>query len=100
MRDEIRQLFFHPSSLIPHPSSLLKVAMQVPTFTPSADVSCIDLTVKRKVEGTRLDQYLVLMFSDLSRSAIQRIIEAGAVLVNGHPGKASYKIRYDDQIRI
>src|SRR5438876_219653 len=74
--------------------------MQVPTFTPSVDVSCIDLTVKRKVEGTRLDQYLVLMFSDLSRSAIQRIIEAGAVLVNGHPGKASYKIRYDDQIRI
>jgi 23S rRNA pseudouridine1911/1915/1917 synthase len=74
--------------------------MQAPTFTPSADTPSIDLTVKRKVEGTRLDQYLVLIFSDLSRSAIQRSIDAGAVLVNGHPGKASYKIRYGDQIRV
>jgi 23S rRNA pseudouridine1911/1915/1917 synthase len=60
----------------------------------------MDLTVKRKVEGTRLDQYLVLMFPDLSRSALQKVIDAGAVLVNGHPAKPSYKIRYDDQIRI
>jgi len=74
--------------------------MQAPTFTPSPETPCVDLTVKRKVEGTRLDQYLVLIFSDLSRSAIQRSIEAGAVLVNGRPGKASYKIRYGDQIRV
>jgi 23S rRNA pseudouridine1911/1915/1917 synthase len=74
--------------------------MLLPNGTSPADASCIDLTVKRKVEGTRLDQYLVLMFSDLSRSAIQRIIDAGAVLVNGRPGKASYKIRYGDQIRV
>jgi 23S rRNA pseudouridine1911/1915/1917 synthase len=74
--------------------------MQAPTFSPSADSVCVDLVVKRKVEGTRLDQYLVLMFSDVSRSAIQRIIEAGAVLVNGHSAKASYKIRYGDQVRV
>src|SRR5258707_15355777 len=74
--------------------------MQIPSFPLPEDSPYVDLTVKRKVEGTRLDQYLVLMFSDLSRSAIQRLIEAGAVVVNGHPGKASYKIRYDDHIRI
>src|SRR5260370_39300809 len=74
--------------------------MPVQTLSPSPDIPYFDLTVRRKVEGTRLDQYLVLMFSDLSRSALQRIIDAGAVLVNGHPGKASYKIRYGDQIRI
>src|SRR5438132_11346055 len=74
--------------------------MQVPSLTLSADGTCVDLTVRRKVEGTRLDQYLVLMFSDLSRSAIQRIIDAGGVQVNGRPGKASYKIRYGDQIRV
>jgi 23S rRNA pseudouridine1911/1915/1917 synthase len=78
----------------------MNVAMDLPVVPPSAEALCIELTVKRKVEGTRLDQYLVLMFSDLSRSAIQRIIGAGAVQVNGHPGKASYKIRYDDQIRV
>src|SRR5437879_1419234 len=72
--------------------------MQPPTVPPAAD--CVDLTVRRKVEGTRLDQYLVLIFSDRSRSALQRIIDAGAVLVNGQPGKASYKIRYGDQIRV
>jgi 23S rRNA pseudouridine1911/1915/1917 synthase len=74
--------------------------MQAPTFAPSAQTPYVDLVVKRKVVGTRLDQYLVLMFSDLSRSAIQRIIEAGAVQVNGHPAKASYKIRYGDQVRV
>ena len=74
--------------------------MQGPDSTSAAEASCVDLVVKRKVEGTRLDQYLVLMFSDLSRSAVQRIIDAGLVLVNGRPGKASYKIRYDDQIRV
>ncbi|HLJ96508.1 MAG TPA: RluA family pseudouridine synthase [Gemmataceae bacterium] len=74
--------------------------MQVPNSSLSPDVPYVDLTVRRKVEGTRLDQYLVLMFSELSRSAIQRIIDAGAVLVNDRLGKASYKIRYGDQIRV
>src|SRR5205807_9144058 len=74
--------------------------MQDPDCAPSAEAPCVDLVVKRKVEGTRLDQYLVLIFSDLSRSAVQRMIDAGLVQVNGRTGKASYKIRYDDQIRV
>src|SRR5260370_30853005 len=74
--------------------------MHEPTDTHSADVPYVDLTVRRKVCGTRLDQYLVLIFSDLSRSAIGRLIDAGAVVVNGRPGKASYKIRYGDQVRV
>jgi 23S rRNA pseudouridine1911/1915/1917 synthase len=60
----------------------------------------IDLIAKRKVEGTRLDQYLVAMFPDYSRSAIQKVIDAGAVTVNGQPAKASYRVRYGDRIRI
>lgn len=62
--------------------------------------SVIELTVKRKVEGTRLDQYLVLMFPDYSRSHIQKVIDAAAVTVNDAPAKASYKVRFGDQIRI
>src|SRR5260370_14838746 len=40
------------------------------------------------------------MFSDHSRSVIQKVIEADGVQVNGKPGKASYRIRYGDQVRI
>jgi 23S rRNA pseudouridine1911/1915/1917 synthase len=73
--------------------------MQLPITAP-AGAEPIELIAKRKTEGLRLDQYLVGAFSELSRSALQRIIEAGGVLVNGQPAKASYKVRFDDQIRI
>ena len=53
----------------------------------------IELTTKRKVEGLRLDQYLAAMFPDLSRSVIQKVIEAGGVTVNAASAKASYKVR-------
>src|ERR1700716_1106799 len=70
------------------------------TPSPKLSANALDLTVKRKVEGTRLDQYLVIMFPDYSRSVVQKVIEAQAVTVNGTPAKASYKIRYGDQVRI
>jgi 23S rRNA pseudouridine1911/1915/1917 synthase len=60
----------------------------------------IELTARCKTEGIRLDQYLVSQFSDLSRSTIQKAIESDAVLLNGKPTKASYKVRNHDQISI
>src|SRR5262245_48081882 len=60
----------------------------------------VELDAKCKAEGIRLDQYLVGQFSDLSRSTIQKAIDAGAVLVNGQPTKASYKVRNHDHISI
>src|SRR5262245_6639525 len=60
----------------------------------------IELVARRKVEGTRLDAWLASMFTDYSRSLIQKAIEAGLVSVNGKPAKASYKVRYDDHVRI
>src|SRR5260370_24433256 len=65
-----------------------------------ASPQIIELIAKHKVEGLRLDQYLASMFSDHSRSVIQKVIEADGVQVNGKPGKASYRIRYGDQVRI
>jgi 23S rRNA pseudouridine1911/1915/1917 synthase len=59
----------------------------------------IELTTSHKVEGLRLDQYLASMFPDYSRSAVQKVIEAGAVTVNGQVLKPSYKVRPGDQIR-
>jgi 23S rRNA pseudouridine1911/1915/1917 synthase len=73
-----------------------------PTSAPPDDkrIKAIDLTAKRKVEGTRLDQYLVSMFPDYSRSVVKKVIDAGAVLVNNSPAKASYRVRHGDHIRI
>src|SRR5947209_1979618 len=60
----------------------------------------IELTVRVKLDKElRLDQYLVSMFPEFSRSAVQAVIEGSGVVVNGRPGKASYKVRHGDIIR-
>ena len=70
------------------------------TFSPaSADDRTVELEAKCR-DNLRLDQYLVGMFSDYSRSVVQRVIDAGGVLVNGKPTKASYRVRHGDRIRI
>src|SRR5438876_10595542 len=74
--------------------------MQPPvSITPSGD-KVIDLTVKHKGEGARLDQYLVSAFPGYSRSVVQKVIDAGMVHVNGSPAKASHRVRHGDRIRI
>jgi 23S rRNA pseudouridine1911/1915/1917 synthase len=60
----------------------------------------VELTVRHKSEGGRLDQYLVVQLPDVSRSLVQRAIEAGAVTVNDAPVKPSYKVRGGDRIRV
>jgi 23S rRNA pseudouridine1911/1915/1917 synthase len=60
----------------------------------------IDIDVKIRSEGMRLDRYLALQFPDFSRSVIQDAIDGGNVLVNGKPSKSSYKVRHGDQLRI
>jgi 23S rRNA pseudouridine1911/1915/1917 synthase len=60
----------------------------------------IEVDVGRKVEGMRLDAWLAGLFSDHSRSVIQKVIEAGGVQVNDRTAKASYKVRYSDHVRI
>jgi 23S rRNA pseudouridine1911/1915/1917 synthase len=65
-----------------------------------ADDRLAEVTVKHKTEGGRLDQYLAGQFPDLSRSVVQKAIEAGGVTVNGAAAKASYKVRFGDRIRL
>lgn len=48
----------------------------------------------------RLDRFLQESLPNLSRSQIQRMVEAQEVLVSGNPSKASYRIRGTEQIRI
>src|SRR3954470_19325 len=56
--------------------------------------------VKGRMAGKRIDVYLTSRFPDYSRSVIQKVIDAGAVLVNGQPARAAYKVRVDDEIRL
>lgn len=65
-----------------------------------AEPRVINLTAHRKVEGLRLDQYLAVQIPECSRTAIRRSIDAGEVLVNGKPAKASYRLRSEDQVHI
>ena len=71
-----------------------------PSQTTPEHGRVVDLTVAHKVVGMRLDQYLVNLFADFSRSLMQKAIEAGSVTVNDATTKASYKIRLGDKIRL
>jgi 23S rRNA pseudouridine1911/1915/1917 synthase len=50
-------------------------------------------------QGVRIDHFLSRRLPDIvSRTAIQRVIRAGAVTVNGCPVKANYKLRNKDAL--
>lgn len=46
----------------------------------------------------RIDAYVAEKYEDISRVAIQRLIETGKILVNGKKVKASYKVQVNDKI--
>jgi 23S rRNA pseudouridine1911/1915/1917 synthase len=66
---------------------------------PSVD-RAVEIVAKIRVDGLRLDQYLVSVFPDYSRSVVQRVIANGGVAVNGKQAKSSHKIRHGDHIRV
>lgn len=51
-----------------------------------------------EADGVRLDKYLAGRLGDLSRVAVQRLIDGGQVAVNAEVVKASYKVRAGDQL--
>ena len=59
-----------------------------------------EFEVKGRISGKRIDAYLASRFPDFSRSIVQKLIDADAVLVNGNPVRASYKVRVGDVVRI
>lgn len=54
------------------------------------------LVVKLRADPPRVDQYLHGLMTEQSRSTIQKLIESGAVTINGRVVKCSTKIRHDD----
>ena len=60
----------------------------------------VELLVRIKTEGMRLDHYIHMYMQEYSRTDLQSAIKSGRVTVNGKPSKASYKVRNDDQLVI
>ena len=56
--------------------------------------------IVKKEENTRIDSYLSRKNEDISRVAIQRLIEEEKILVNGKKVKPSYKIEEKDIITL
>ena len=50
--------------------------------------------------GVRLDAFLASQIPGWSRARLQRLIENEDVLVNGKPGKPSYKLREHDDVEV
>ncbi len=67
---------------------------------PELSSTPCEFGVKSRMVGKRIDAYLSSRYPDYSRSVMQKVIDAQAVLVNGLPVKASYKVRLDDAIRV
>ncbi len=56
--------------------------------------------VTEDMEGIRIDKCLTSLMDSLSRSYIQKLIDGGQVLVQGHTVKANYRVRNEDLLRI
>lgn len=56
--------------------------------------------MKKGEENNRIDSYLARQKDELSRVAVQRLIEEEKILVNGRKTKSSYKTRENDEITV
>ncbi len=58
------------------------------------------LYVETEDAGKRLDSFLAAIYPAVSRSAIQKQIQKGNVLVNDKPAKNSHTLKIDDEISV
>ncbi|MDR1628643.1 MAG: RluA family pseudouridine synthase [Oscillospiraceae bacterium] len=57
-----------------------------------------NFTVQENEDRQRLDKLLASSLPDLTRSALQKLIEGGCVFVNGKPAPKSLKVKTGDEI--
>ena len=63
--------------------------------------SMIEFTIEEELQGTRLDVVLSLVIEEASRSHLQKLIEAGEVLINGQViSSKKYKVKKGDAVSI
>jgi 23S rRNA pseudouridine1911/1915/1917 synthase len=58
----------------------------------------LEIKVPAPQAGERLDRFLAAAQADLSRSRLQSLIREGRVEVNGHPARASLRLRPGDRV--
>ena len=58
------------------------------------------MTILCETAGLRLDTFLSEQVEELSRSGAQKLMESGAVLVNGEAVKKNYKTRMGDTVEV
>lgn len=56
--------------------------------------------INEDLVGIRLDKAISMKDKDLSRVAVQRLIDEENILVNGKKTKSSYKLNLDDIVTI
>ena len=71
----------------------------MPTWNNEVEGNLLALVAEDADKGTRLDQF-VATYADLTRSAAARLIEEGAVAVNGKTVAKNYKINKGDAVEI
>ena len=59
-----------------------------------------NLTVSSEDTGMRIDSFISSCCNELTRSAVQRLLEEGNVTVNGKPAQKNYKLRNGDTIDV
>ena len=60
----------------------------------------VTLTVSAEDKGTRIDKYISDNTEELTRSAVQGLMEKGLVQVNGGSTSKNYKLREGDQVEV
>ncbi|HQX63338.1 MAG TPA: RluA family pseudouridine synthase [Thermomicrobiales bacterium] len=65
-----------------------------------ASVFVVRIDVPPESASERIDRFVTDRMPDTSRSFVQRLIEAGNVLVNGEPVRASYKVAVGDRVEV
>ena len=58
----------------------------------------VELVLSEREEGIRLDKVLAERLPDLTRTAIQRLLEEEQVLINGKPAAKNRKGRAGDSV--
>ncbi len=64
----------------------------------TTEIREFERVVSKKMEGTRLDHYLVKSGIGLTRSQVGKLIKKGQVLVNDKPSKPGYRVKEGDHI--
>ncbi len=60
----------------------------------------LDFTITAADTGQRLDRFLTQQLPDFSRSAVQRLLESGAVLLDGKPAGKNERLREGEMIAV